>query len=34
MERVPQLQNLHLSHNHIYKIENLEHLAKLRVLKL
>lgn len=34
MERVPQLQNLHLNRNHIYMIENLSHLSKLKVLKL
>ena len=34
MEKVIHLQNLHLSRNHIYTMENLEPLQKLRVLKI
>ena len=34
MEKVPNIQNLHLGNNYIYKIEGLEVLNKMKVLKL
>lgn len=34
MEKVPHLQNLYLGQNHIYRIENIDCLHKLKILKL
>ena len=34
LERVPNVVNLHLGHNHIIKLEGLSCLKKLKILKL
>jgi len=34
MDKVLHIQNLHLGHNHIYRLENLLMLHKLKVLKI
>lgn len=34
MKKIPLIQNLYLAHNHIYKIQGLAILNKIKILRL